>query len=100
MKPPFEVDYAISAFWMIPQDIIQRVGLLDEKIFYSPEDVDYCMRIWKVGFKIYCDPSVQVVHHTQEISRGVKINSAFINHVKGLVYYFMKHRYFFSKKTF
>ncbi len=96
------VDYAISAFWMFPARVLNDVGLLDEKIFYSPEDVDYCIRIWKAGYKIIYDPSVAVVHDAQEISRskGFKINRFTLSHIKGLFYLFIKHRYFFSGKKF
>ena len=90
---PFCVDYAISAFWLMRRDLLDAVGLLDERIFYSPEDVDFCLRIWKSGYRILYVPSVSVVHHTQEISRGLKINKPKLSHIKGLFYYFCKHRY-------
>jgi GT2 family glycosyltransferase len=97
-----QVDYAISAFWMFPQSVLQKVGLLDEKIFYSPEDVDYCIRIWKSKNSIDYLPSVSIVHDAQEISRskGFKINMFTLSHIKGLFYLFLKHRYFFSGKKF
>lgn len=104
LKPPsnevINVDYAISAFWIMKKSVLEEVGLLDEKIFYSPEDVDYCLRIWKSGHAISYIPFVSVVHHTQEISRGFKLNTAFLNHVKGLFYYFTKHRYCFFPPFF
>lgn len=87
------VDYAISAFWLLKHEVIKKIGLLDENIYYAPEDVDYCLRIWKGGYKIAYDPSVAAIHHAQEISRGFRINRATIEHIKGLVYYFMKHKY-------
>lgn len=89
------VDYAISAFWLFKREVLSRVGFLDEKIFYSPEDVDYCLRIWRSGFKILYVPTATVIHHTQEISRGFKINRAKISHFYGLFYLFKKHKYFF-----
>jgi len=94
------VDYAISAFWLLKKEVMEKVGLLDEKIFYAPEDVDYCLRIWRAGYKIVYVPSCVVVHDAQEISRGLRLNRAFWEHIKGLVYYFSKHRYFFRKPCF
>ena len=35
---PKYVDYAISAVWFLKKNTINRLGMLDEKIFYSPED--------------------------------------------------------------
>ncbi|MDY0093681.1 MAG: glycosyltransferase [Candidatus Vecturithrix sp.] len=92
-----EVDYAISAMWLLKHEVVERIGLLDEKIFYAPEDVDYCLRIWKAGYTVVYDTSVSCVHHTQEISRGFRLNRAMLDHTLGLVYYFRKHRYVFRK---
>ncbi len=91
------VDYAISAFWLMKQSIVDEVGLLDENIFYAPEDVDYCLRIWKAGYKIVYVPSCVVIHDAQEISRGFRMNRAFLEHAKGLLYFFSKHRYWLRK---
>ena len=88
-----EVDYAISAMWALKREVLERVGLLDENIFYSPEDVDYCLRMWKAGCRVLYDPGIRCVHHTQELSRGLRINTATLNHIRGLVYYFTKHQY-------
>jgi GT2 family glycosyltransferase len=95
-----EIDYAISAVWVMRYEILNKVGFLDENIFYAPEDVDYCLRVWKAGFKIVYNPFFTSIHHTQEISRGFKQNKATWNHIKGLFYYFRKHRYmFFSPRN-
>lgn len=96
----FYVDYAISAFWLLPRDLLEVVGPLDERIFYAPEDVDFCLRVWKAGYRVLYEPSVAVVHHTQEISRGVRVNMAKLSHIKGLAYYFLKHRYCLRRPGF
>jgi len=89
------VDYAISACWLVSAQAINATGLLDERIFYSPEDVDYCIRLWKSGYQVHYFPQVCVVHDAQEISRpkGIGINKFTVRHAKGLLYLFMKHRY-------
>ncbi len=95
---PIDVDYAISAFWLFKYELLEKVGLLDEKIFYSPEDVDYCIRIWQAGYKIVYDPNVGIIHDAQEISRK-KLNKFFFSHLVGLFYLFRKHKYGIINKT-
>ena len=86
------VDYAISACWMLRRNVLNTVGLLDENIFYSPEDVDYCIRIWKSGYQVHYIPYVSIIHDAQEISRpkGLLINKFTIRHLKGLFYFICK----------
>lgn len=95
---PRDVDYAISAFWMIRRDVLDTVGLLDENIFYSPEDVDYCLRVWNAGYKVMYDPAVHAIHCAQEISRRFPLSRAAISHAAGLMYFFRKHRYALSTR--
>lgn len=91
-----DVDYAISACWLLTREAFDAVGLLDEAIFYAPEDVDYCLRIWKAGFRIVYEPKFVVVHDAQERSRKLLPNRFTWLHIKGLGYYFIKHRYMWS----
>lgn len=91
------IDYAISAFWLIPRRVLERVGLFDEKIFYSPEDVDYCLRVWEAGFEVVYDTVATVIHDAREISRGFRQPRFTLSHAKGLAYLFMKHRYIFGR---
>ena len=93
---PIDVDYAISAFWVIRRNAFERVGLFDEKIFYSPEDVDYCIRMWSAGYKITYVPNAKVIHDAQELSRGFKLSKFHFSHLKGLFYLFKKHKYIFG----
>lgn len=93
---PTEVDYAISACWMLPRAAVNKIGLFDEKIFYSPEDVDYCVRTWQQGYKIVYLPQVTVVHDAQELSRGLTLSMFHFSHLKGLFYLMNKHKYFWG----
>lgn len=42
-----EVDYLIGTFQFIRSDVIKKIGIYDDKIFYSPEDFDFCLSVWK-----------------------------------------------------
>jgi len=90
------VETAISAFWLFPNFFLNDVGLLDENIFYSPEDLDYCVRVQKAGYPIYYYPEIKCIHVTQQISHKRAISRISISHFLGLLYYFMKHKYLFS----
>lgn len=90
------VDYAISASWLLRADAIKKAGLFDETIFYSPEDVDYCLQVWRAGYEVHYNPSVTMIHDAQELSRGFRITKFHIAHLKGLFYLFSKYGYFFS----
>lgn len=88
-----EVDCAISACWFLRRDLHEEVGYLDERIFYAPEDVDYCIRARKKGKKILYYPGFTVLHQTQQITHNKFFSRIAISHFFGLIYYFLKHRY-------
>lgn len=96
-KAPRDVEYAVSAFWMLPRTLLQRVGLLDERIFYAPEDVDYCLRVALAGLRVVYLPGVVAIHHAQEISRRRLLSRSFLEHLKGLAYFWRKHGFVFGR---
>jgi len=92
------VETAISAFWLFPASFLNNIGYFDEKIFYSPEDVDYCVRIKKAGCPIYYYPEIKAIHFTQQISHSKPFSKISLSHFYGLLYYFYKHKYLLSAK--
>lgn len=94
------VDYVIGACHLIRRTAIEQVGLYDRRIFYGPEDVDYCIRMWRAGWRVLYNPNATVVHLEQRASRRVQnmiLGHLFWKHVWGLVIYFWKHRYLFRR---
>lgn len=91
-----EADYCISAAWMMNREAAEDVGLFDENIFYSPEDVDYCLRMWLKGWKVLYQPLANIIHFAQ---RKSYTNSRIAyQHLIGLLYYFRKYNYWFSRR--
>jgi GT2 family glycosyltransferase len=90
-KLPFQPGYLIGACQLIRRKAITATGLLDERMFYGPEDADYCLRLKKHGFEVICLPSVSVIHAYQRQSYNLKKPGLLWAHFKGLVYFWRKH---------
>ena len=97
---PTCVDSAISACWFFRRSLLSDVGYLDEKIFYSPEDIDFCLRVKQKGYKIIYYPFLSIKHHTQQISHRKPFSLVSIKHFLGLLYYFKKHGGWFFRPNF
>ena len=94
----YPVDYLMSAFWLIRPDTLSKAGMLDEKIFYAPEDAEYCINVWKNGYQVAFCPSAVIIHEWQRLSKKKLFSKMNWEHIKGLCYMFKKHHYFFSAK--
>ena len=92
-KDIYEVDYLMSACWLMRKEIFEKIGYFDENIFYAPEDVDYCARVWQAGYKVIFCKDVQIIHEWQRISKKKFISKMNYEHIKGLRYYFKKYGY-------
>ena len=97
-KTIWAVDSAISACWFFRKDLIGQVGFFDEKIYYSPEDLDFCMRVRKAGKQILYYPYLEVRHYTQQVTHKKPLSSLSFSHFFGLLYYFHKHGCWISNK--
>lgn len=54
---------------LIPAEVVQKIGYLNEEYFLYAEDTDYCCRILQAGLKIqYCRDSV--IYHKISRSTG------------------------------
>jgi len=56
------VAYVTGACLLIRREAFEKVGLLDERFFMYFEETDWCLRVWRAGFKVYHCAEVQVVH--------------------------------------
>ena len=90
----FECDYLISACWLMRYDIYKKLGKLDEKIFYSPEDVEYCMRAKSQGYKIVHLRKAKIIHIYQRISKKKLISKMNLSHLLGIMYVLKKYKKF------
>lgn len=84
--------YVIGACQMFRGDILKSIGLLDDNIFYGPEDADWCMRIREAGYSIDYLPEASIIHKWQRATNRSPFSRLSRLHFKALVYFYFKHR--------
>lgn len=96
-QTPRAVDYVIGACQIIRRAALEQVGLLDEDYFYGPEDIDFCIRMWRHGWQVIYVPDAVVVHNEQRLTSKRTFSKLSLIHAQGLARYFLKHKYLFSR---
>jgi GT2 family glycosyltransferase len=86
-----EVDAVSGAFLMIRRQVVQDIGLLDERFFMYGEELDWCLRARRAGWSIMYYPAAQIVHYKGE---SAKYNS------RRAALEFHRAMYLFHKKHF
>lgn len=57
-----EVENISGCFLLARRTAIEDVGLLDERMFFYAEDLDWCYRFRKNNWKIFYTPEARIVH--------------------------------------
>lgn len=57
-----EVPAVGGACILIKSEVIKKIGYYDENFFYGPNDLDYCLRAGKVGFKTIYYGKAKIIH--------------------------------------
>jgi hypothetical protein len=57
-----EVDVAVGCSLLIRAEVLRTIGLFDEAYFAYHEDVDWCLRARKWGYRILYEPHSRVYH--------------------------------------
>lgn len=86
-----EVEYLIGACQMIRREVFAAVGLLDENIFYGPEDADFCIRAHRAGYGVVYLPVVSIIHHWRRVTSVNLFSPLARKHFKALIYFYRKH---------
>ena len=84
------VDWVMGAALMSKREIFDKIGGLDENIFMYMEELEWCCRVKKNGYKIHFYPQAKIVHLGQGSSKTGRKNPI-INIYKGLIYFYQKH---------
>ncbi len=90
-----EPEYIVGACQMIRRDLIDDIGLLDEKIFYGPEDADFCLRARNSGWKVCYLSEYIIVHKWRRITNEKIFSFLAYKHAIALIYFYWKYKRLF-----
>jgi N-acetylglucosaminyl-diphospho-decaprenol L-rhamnosyltransferase len=88
---PFPIDHPLGACMVVRREAMEQVGMLDEGFFIYCEEVDWCWRMKKAGWAVYCVPEAVVVHHEAQSTRQ-RAPAMFVELHRSRRRLFAKHR--------
>jgi len=74
-----ETDFVSGCAMLVKKEVFEKIGLFDSRYFLYLEDVDFCQRAKKAGFKIIYVPGGKVWHYNASSSEvGGALHDYFI----------------------
>jgi hypothetical protein len=86
-----KISWLMGACMLIRREVFDNVGGFDEKIFMYGEEVEWAYRIQEAGYSIWYTPAVWITHLKGGSSTS-GLAGAIIGEMKGLLYFFSKHK--------
>jgi|SRR3989339_163492 len=90
-KTPTTVDFVIGATLMVRKEVIEKVGVMDENLYFYNDDLDWCLSIRKAGWKIYFVPEAEIIHYGGYSSKRKFNRRLFVEGLNGGLYFCRKH---------
>lgn len=85
-----EVDQPMGTFLLIRRTVLDQIGLLDEAFPIFFNEVDWCLRCKRAGWKIYFTPEVEIIHYGGSSTAQVGAAMAWESR-RGLLHFYAKH---------
>ena len=85
-----DVDWLVGACLLIRREVVDGVGLMDEGYFMYSEELDWCRRIKRSGWRVVYYPEARVIHHLGKSSEQA-VTERHINFQRAKLRYFRKH---------
>lgn len=89
-----EVDVVIGCFSLVRMEAIKQVGMMDETFFVYGDDIDWCHRFVKAGWKVMFTPAGEIIHYGGQTTRqapgrfALQLYGAYLINVKKHYSYF------------
>jgi GT2 family glycosyltransferase/lipopolysaccharide/colanic/teichoic acid biosynthesis glycosyltransferase len=97
---PRAVDWVLGACMLVRRKVVESVGFMDERFFLYFEDVDWCYRIQRAGWKVFYVPEAVMEHQHVRASAASPFHRPLWAHLMSLMRYYEKWNrvfYFFKR---
>lgn len=85
-----EVEVLTGWFWMTRREALRQVGGLDEQFFMYGEDIDWCYRFHRAGWRVVFYAEAEALHHCAASSNNSP-QRFYIEMQRANLQYFRKH---------
>ncbi|MDD5772642.1 MAG: glycosyltransferase family 2 protein [bacterium] len=86
-----EVDQIPGACILVKREVYKKIGGFDEEYFIWYEDVDWCYRMKKAGWKLYYLPEAEITHYGGQSFLNIDTGEKIVLFYTSLLKYFKKN---------
>ncbi len=84
------VDWVLGGAMLVRREAVDEVGGMDERFFLYFEDVDWCYRMHRRGWRILYLPEAELIHHHRRESARKPLGKSFLSHLMSVVRFYEK----------
>lgn len=89
-KQAIDADYVLGANQVFRKETFDRLCGYDERIFFGPEDADFCLRIHRLNLRVCLVPRLDIEHTHRRRTRRASLLA--LRHLFGFCYFFWKEK--------
>lgn len=75
----YPVDCIVGAFMLMPRNVLDACGLLDESYFMYGEDIELCYNIKELGYDVYYYGKSEIIHYKGASGKNKRLLYEFHN---------------------
>ncbi len=95
---PKDVGWVPGAYFLIRREVVDTIGVLDERYFLYFEETDYCLQAVRAGWRVMILPDVSVIHLGGESSKTTRQRMS--TKGKQLIQYRLQSEFMYYRKNF
>jgi GT2 family glycosyltransferase len=85
-----EVDWVSGSALLTRREVVEKIGLLDERFFMYVEDVDFCYRARQADFSVHYFPDSIIRHHIGKSTQRSR-SRMLVEHHRSMYLFYKKH---------